>query len=201
MTLIEVEQKQKALQTQGDTAFKNAQKLQSGTAEYDEQYSIYLSAKAAIANIPNELAKARKEANAEGLAAAAKTVSEGIAQLLAGLNVSDLLGERVIKVSWTQLDAAITPDVRFNATTRISPGAKAKDSKGGRTMIVDAQGNRQSCTKFVNATCTAEEKASKDFKYPHTRIDTKPKFDAYCLAHNLTGLEYEVNTNGDNAQS
>jgi hypothetical protein len=59
-------------------------------------------------------------------------------------------------------------------------------------MIVSPDGSKLSLTKFVMTHATEAEKASAEYKYPHTRVDSKPKFEEFCTAHALSGYIYET---------
>lgn len=191
MTIQEVEQREKQLQSEMTVALQAAKVLKPATAEFDEAYGRYLAAKANIAKIPAELARVKLEANSSALATVGATVSDAIAQLVAGLKVAELLGETVKVVRYQVNDAGIA-SVSFNAKGK-APAAKGERKVGnGRTQIAASDGSKQSVTKFVLAHATDAEKSSAAFKYPHTQADSKPKFDAFCASHNLTGFTYEV---------
>lgn len=204
MNTKEIEAKQVTLEAEQNTALEAARVLTPATPEFDEAYARYLGAKAAIAKIPDEIATAKLAENKAAIDAAAITVTEGITQLVDGLNVGDLLGKPVISLRYFRVvstdDAGvetISTGTVFNPVTKVSTkGAGKSAGKGtGRTVVVDAEGNRLSCTKFVLAHATDSEKTdgSEDYiKYPHTAIDTRPKFDKFCETHGLAGFTYEV---------
>lgn len=193
-TVEEIKATQTTLETEMNTALEAAKALTPATPEFDEAYSRYLASKAAIAKIPEEIAKATLAANSEAIAVAAKQVSEAIVQLVEGLKVADLLGKPVEALRfYTDADKGV--HTVFNPITKVT--AKGTRTPGqGRTVIVDAEGNRQSLTKFVLAHATDEEKASAEYKYPHAQVATKPKFEAFCEAHALTGYVYETASAG-----
>jgi len=200
MTVTEVEAKKTNLETELTTALAAAKVLEPATPEFDEAYGRYLTAKAAIAKIPDEIASAKLAENADAIKSASATVAEGITQLLEGLKVAELLGKPVIALAYhraVNADGTISTGVNFNPTVHIkASGPKvAKEAKGaGHTMIVGPDGARLSLTKFVLTNATDAEKASPEFKYPHTRVDSRPKFDAFVASHNLTGYTYETPT-------
>lgn len=213
LNIQEIEAKQVTLQAEMTTAIEAATVLTPATPEFDEAYSRYLGAKAAIAKIPDEIAAAKLSENKAAIDAAAITVTEGITQLLDGLKVADLLGKSVISLRYFRVvDKAddgtetVTTGSVFNPVTKVSTkGTGTKGAKAqGRTVIVDAEGNRLSCTKFVLAHATENEKTDghADYiKYPHTAIDTRPKFDKFCESHKLTGYTYEVPQTGSTEAS
>ncbi len=196
MTIAEVEAKKTTLETTIATALEASKALAPGTTEFDDAYGRYLSAKLALAKIPEELAVAKRTENAEVIKAGASTIGAAIRELIAGLELASKLGEPVISVVWTQgqagLDGVIPePVVLINPkTVAKAPSAKHEAKTGGRTMIGYPDGTQTSLTKFVGEFATDAEKASPEYKYPHTRVDSKPKFEAFCTAHNLTGYTY-----------
>jgi len=200
LTTVEVEAKKTTLEAEMATALEASKVLTPATAEFDEAYGRYLAAKAGIAKIPEELAKAKLAENAEAIATAGAQVGEAIVQLVDGLKIADLLGTAVTGLRYyrhvkTAEDGTETIDtgVVFNPVTKV-PTKGTKPAKGaGRTVILDAAGERLSLTKFVLANATDEEKletSDKFLKYPHTAVDTKPKFEAFCESHGLTGFTY-----------
>jgi len=202
MTIQEIEAKQVQLELELATALEAAKVLTPATAEFDEAYGRYLNAKVAIAKIPDEIARQKLTENAADIKAAGDTVAEALAQLVDGLKVADLLGTPVIALRYYRTaskdeagNETIATGCVFNPIIKVSSGKAGGGSKvAGHTMIVDAQGNKFSCTKFVQAHATEAELASQDYKYPHTRVDSRPKFDEFCTAHNLTGFTYELPT-------
>lgn len=201
MTVQEVELKRAQLESVRDTALEAAKVLAPATSEFDEAYGRYLNAKTSLARIPDELAKARVAENADAIKTAGVTISEAITQLIEGLGVANLLGTPVIALRYYRVagkDVAgkesVSMGVVFNPIIGTKGAGKApKEAKGiGHTMIVGPDGTKYSLTKFVLAYTTEAEKASADYKYPHTKVDSKPKFDAFCVARNLTGYTYEA---------
>lgn len=203
MTVIEVEQKRTQLEAEMQTALTAAKVLVPATPEFDEAYSRYLNAKAGIAKIPDEIAKAKLAENAEAINAAGATVAEAIAQLVEGLKVAELIGSPVIALRYYRTvskdeagNEKVSTGVAFNPVTQLKAKGAPKEAKGhGRTIIIAPDGSKLSPTKFVLQSRTKEETdaaAAKEHDYPHTFVDTKPKFDAWCVAHNLTGYIYEV---------
>lgn len=191
MNAQEVEAKKVSLEAEMSTALEAAKVLTPATAEFDEAYSRYLGAKAGLAKIPEELAKAKLAENAEAIGVAAGQVAEAITQLVDGLKVADLLGTPVVALRYA-VDGEGKALVVFNPIIKVK-AAGAKTTKGaGRTVVVDPEGNKLSLTKFVLATASEAELKSDEFKYPHTRVDSKPKFEEYCTAHTLTGYTYET---------
>jgi hypothetical protein len=193
MTIQEIETREKALHAEMTAALEGAKGKKPASAEFDEAYGKYLAAKANLAKIPAELAKAKAEANSGALKSVGETVAQAIAKLVEGLKVAELLGEPVKVVRYIVGEDGVAV-VGFNPTTRIATkGPKGERKTGnGHVAIIAPDGSKQSLTKFVLAHATDAEKASKEFKYPHSQVDTKPKFDAFCASHNLTGFVYEV---------
>lgn len=194
VTIAEVEAKQKTLEAEMSTALEAAKVLTPATAEFDEAYSRYLGAKANIAKIPDEIAKAKLEENAEAIAVAAGQVGEAITQLVVGLKVADLIGTPVIALRYF-LDAEGKVGVVFNPITKVAAKGGTRTPGTGRTVIGGGDipaGETMSLTKFVLAHATDAEKESADYKYPHSQVATKPKFEAFCEAHKLTGYTYET---------
>lgn len=201
MTIQEIEAKKVQLETEQATALEAAKVLTPATPEFDEAYGRYLAAKAGIARIPDEIAKAKLIENAEAIKVAGNTVAEAVTQLVDGLKVSELLGTDVIALRYFRVvtpasegvEASVSTGVVFNPILKLSGGKGGTKKEGaGRTIVVDSAGERLSLTKFVLATCSEAEKASPEFKYPHAQVNTKPKFEAYCQAHSLTGYTYEL---------
>jgi hypothetical protein len=87
-----------------------------------------------------------------------------------------------------------TPAVVFNPVTKVAAsGPKAaKGTRKGHNFVNAPDGTKMSLTKFVMTTATDTEKATAEFKYPHTRVDSRPKFDEYVKSHNLAGYTYEM---------
>lgn len=188
---LEVEAKEAQLILERDTALEAAKVLTPATAEFDEAYGRYLDANKALARIPEELAKAKLVENAEAIKTASVAVAEAITQLISGLNVAALLGVPVTSLRYA-VDAEGVAKVSFNPVTHIK-SAGAKKSKGaGRTAIIAPDGTKLTLTRFVLAHATEAEKETPEFKWPHTRVDTKPKFEKFCEEHSLTGFTYEV---------
>jgi hypothetical protein len=191
LTLQEIEAKELQLKSEMVAALEETKGKKPASAEFDAAYGKYLTAKANLAKIPAELTKAKTEANSGALLTVGATVSDAITQLIVGLKVAELLGEPVKVVRYSIGDDG-KPSVRFN-TTASTPKVKGERKVGnGHTQIVAPDGTKQSLTKFVLAHATDAEKASKEYKYPHTQADSKPKFDAFCASHNLTGFLYET---------
>lgn len=195
MTIVEVEAKKTNLEAEIATALEAAKVLTPATAEFDDAYGRYLAAKANLAKIPDEMAKARQAENADAIKACGTQIADAIGQLVDGLKVADLLGIPVITLSYAKGADGVALVV-FNPVTKVAGAGKKREAKGtGRTVIVDPEGNRLSLTKFVLANATDEEKDSgsdKFLKYPHAAVDTKPKFEAFCEAHQITGCTYET---------
>lgn len=201
LTVKEVVAKEAQLNIELSTALEAAKVLTPATSEFDEAYGRYLSAKANIAKIPNEIAQAKLSENAVAIAASGVTLAETIAKVLTGLKIEELLGVPVKNLTYA-VDSEGVRKVVFNPTIHVKSTSGAKgEPKGGRTMIVAPDGARLSCTKFVEAHITDAEKSSADFKYPHTVIDSKPKFEAFCTARNLVGYVYDVPGKSDTAVS
>jgi len=198
MTIAEVEAKQVTLEATIATALEASKALSPGTAEFDEAYGRYLSAKSSLAKIPGELAIAKQAEHAEAIKADCITIGAAIRELVVGLGLADKLGEPVVSVVWTQGAAGadgIVPEpvVKVNPKVTVkSSGGKREVKAGGHTMIGYPDGTQQSQTKFVLEFATEAEKASPEYKYPHTRVDSKPKFEVFCTAHNLTGYTYNT---------
>jgi hypothetical protein len=191
-TIAEIQEKQTKLEAELATALEAAKVLQPATPEFDEAYGRYLAAKAAIAKIPTEIAEAKKAENADAIKADGATVAEGIKQLLEGLKTADKLGEPVISVVWTQGAAkegepVPAPVVHFNPKAKVASTGTRKASGAGRTTVLTPTGETLSLTKFVLANASEEEAG----KYPHTLVDSKPKFDEFCTKHSLTGYTYQ----------
>jgi len=122
-------------------------------------------------------------------------IGEAITQLVTGLKVADLLGVPVTALRYSQASDGVVL-VAFNPVARKATAGTRKAAGAGRTVIVDTEGNRLSLTKFVLAHATDVEKASPEYKYPHSQVSSKPKFEAFCTAHSLTGFTYELPTAG-----
>jgi hypothetical protein len=81
----------------------------------------------------------------------------------------------------------------YESGNRATKGPKGERKvSAGHTKVVSPDGSKLSLTKFVMANATDAEKSSPAYKYPHTRVDSKPKFDQFCESHGLTGYVYEV---------
>ena len=193
MTVTEVQNKETALQAEMDTALEAAKVLTPATPEFDEAYSRYLAAKASIAKIPDEIAAAKLAENADAIKVCATQVAEAIGQLVDGLKVADLVGVPVTALRYA-IDAEGNALVVFNPVIKVRAAGGKATKTAGRTVIVDPNGEKWSLTKFVLAHATDAEKASPEYKYPHTQVATKPKFDAFCEAHSLTGYTHELPT-------
>lgn len=192
MTTVEVEAKQKALEAEMATALEAAKVLTPATAEFDDAYGRYLAAKANLAKIPAEIAAAKTAENAEAIKVCGTQIAEAVGQLVDGLKVADLIGTPVIALRYT-VDSEGKAGVIFNPVIKVKAAGGAKKTPGaGRTVIVDPNGEKWSLTKFVLAHATDAEKASPEYKYPHGQVDSKPKFEAFCTAHSLTGYIYET---------
>lgn len=193
MNTQEVATKKTSLEAEITTALEAVKVLTPATPEFDEAYARYLGAKASLVKIPEELAAAKLSENADAIAQCGVQVSEAIVQLLDGLKVADLVGVP-IKTLRFAIDDAGKPLTVFNPVTKIKATGGKRTPGTGRTVVVDAEGNRLSLTKFVLAHATDAEKASLDYKYPHSRVDSKPKFETFCQEHSLTGYTYETAT-------
>lgn len=191
MTVKEVEAKLISLEAEQNTALEAAKVLTPATPEFDEAYSRYLSAKANIAKIPAEIAAAKLAENADAIKVAATQVGEAIVQLVDGLKVAELIGVPVTALQFFK-DAEGKVGIVFNPVTKVKGTSAPRKPGTGRTVIVDAEGNRLSLTKFVLAHATDAEKASPEYKYPHTLVATKPKFEVFCESHTLAGFTYET---------
>lgn len=193
-TIVEVEAKQTTLNAEMSTALEAAKVLTPATPEFDEAYSRYLAAKASIAKIPDEIAAAKLSENADAIKIAGVQVADAIAQLIDGLKVAELLGKPVEALRYA-VDAEGKSLVVFNPIIKVKSSGAKKGKGTGRTVIVDAQGDKWSLTKFVLENATEAEKDANNeafLKYPHTAVDTKPKFEKFCEAHSLTGFIYEL---------
>lgn len=191
MTIQEVEAKGQQLQADMGAALQEAKSQKPATPEFDASYGKYLAAKAALAKIPEDLAKAKLEANSTAIKTVNATVADAITQLVMGLKVAELLGAPVSILRYVVINDVAT--VVFNPTTRLSTKSKGERKvSNGHVQIKAPDGSKLSLTKFVLANATDAEKSSAAFKYPHTQVDSKPKFDVFCVAHNLTGYLYEL---------
>lgn len=199
MTKVEVEAKKTTLEAEMATALEAAKVLAPATPEFDEAYGRYLSAKASLAKIPEELAKAMLAENAEAIAQRGLQIAEGIGQLVDGLKVADLVGTPIVALRYA-VDAEGKALVVFNPIVKVKSTGKREAKGTGRIVVVDTEGNRLSLTKFVLAHATDEEKASPEYKYPHSQVDSKPKFEKFCKEHSLTGFTYEVPTAGESLE-
>lgn len=191
MTIQEVEARQKNLEAEMATALEASKVLTPATVEFDDAYGRYLSAKANLAKIPDEITKARQAENADAIKQSGVQVAEAIGQLVDGLKIADLLGTPVTTLRYA-VDSEGKALVIFNPVTKVKSTGKREAKGTGHTQIVDPEGNRLSLTKFVVAHATDAEKASPEYKYPHTRADSKPKFEEFCVSHGLTGYTYEL---------
>jgi hypothetical protein len=204
LTVLEVTNKKATLETVIGTTLEAVKALTPGSPEFDEAYGRYLSAKVDVQKIPEELKAAVQAENADKIKATCATVASAIQQLLAGLKAEELMGTPIIALRYafseSKDDKGVvtkTPMVVLNPIEHVKQSGPKTTSdttgKGtGHNMIILPDGSKKSLTKFVNETATETEKASAEFKYPHTRVDSKPKFEAYCTAHNLTGYSYEL---------
>ncbi len=193
VTVAEVEAKKTTLEAEQATALEAAKVLTPATPEFDEAYSRYLAAKASIAKIPDEVAAAKLAENADAINVAAGQVADAIVQLVDGLKVAELIGKPVEALRFAK-DAEGKTLVVFNPVTKVR-SATTKGKKGaGRTVIVDPTGDKWSLTKFVLEHATDAEKATPEYRYPHSQVATKPKFEAFCAAHSLTGYVYTLPT-------
>lgn len=191
LTCQEVEAKKVSLEAELNTALEAAKVLTPATAEFDDAYSRYLSSKSALAKIPDELSKAKVAENAVVIATASSQVADAIEQLCEGLKVAELIGAEVVGLSYRKNPEGVKT-VIFNPITRVATAGKREAKGTGHTVIIDSEGNHLSLTKFVLAHATEAEKASDAFKYPHTQVDSKPKFESFCEGHSLTGFVYET---------
>ena len=140
------------------------------------------------------MSKALIAQNADAIAAIGVQIADAIEQLADGLKVADLLGTPLIALRYAK-DAEGKKLVVFNPIIKVKAAGGTRKAGTGRTVVVDAEGNRLSLTKFVLAHATDAEKdaAHADYlKYPHAAVDTKPKFEAWCQSHTLTGFTYET---------
>jgi len=189
MTVLEVNQKQEKLELELTTALEAAKVLTPATPEFDDAYGRYLGAKAAIAKIPAELAAATKAEHTDAIKADGVTMAQSIKQLIDGLGIEAKLGEPVKKLVYDVFESG--PVVSFNPTVKIkAAGGKREPKEGGRTVAQAPDSTTQSLTKFVLEHATEAEKASPEYKYPHGVVSSKPKFEAFCAAHGLTGYAY-----------
>lgn len=197
MNIQEIQAKETSLQATMATALEAAKVLTPATVEFDEAYGRYLSAKTNLAKIPDELAKAKQAENAGAIVQCGTQIAEAIGQLVVGLKVAELVGTPIIVLNYA-VDSEGKALVVFNPIVKIkSTGSKSSTKGAGRTVVVDSQGEKLSLTKFVLEHATDTEKASPEFKYPHTKVDSKPKFEAFCKEHSLTGFTYEVPQAGE----
>lgn len=193
MTVIEVNEKETRLQTEMSTALEASKVLEPGTPEFDEAYSRYLESKNALVKIPEERQKALQAENAEKIAEAAKVVGDAVIELCTQLGVEALLGTPVIAYRMAKDSEGKIISV-FNPITKVTTTGKKTGTRKGHTIIVTPEGERLSLTKFALSQMSESQKTegSEDYvKYPHSLVDTKPKFDAFCESHNLTGYVYE----------
>ncbi|GAH37999.1 unnamed protein product, partial [marine sediment metagenome] len=98
-------------------------------------------------------------------------------------------------------DAEGKVGVVFNPVMKVTAKGTPRTPGTGRTVIVDTEGNKLSLTKFVLAHATDAEKASPEYKYPHSQVATKPKFEAFCTAHALTGYTYDTTSGATEADA
>ena len=192
VTVAEITEKQVKLEAELNTALEAAKALTPATPEFDEAYGRYLAAKAGIAKIPDEIATAKRAENADAIKADGVAIAEGIKQLLDGLKTTEKLGEPVISVVWTQgatgVDGVVpAPQVVFNPKKQVKSSGGTRKVGAGRTTITQPDGETISLTKFVLANASEEEAG----KYPHTLVDTKPKFEEFCTKHGLSGYTYQ----------
>lgn len=188
-TVSEVKTKETTLNTEIATQLEAIKVLTPATPEFDEAYTRYLTSKASLAKIPDEIAQALLAENADAIAVVATQTADAIVQLVTGLKVNDLIGCEVTALRM-YTDSDNKKHVVFNPVTVIKASGKRSEKSQGRTVITDSEGNSQSLTKFVLAHATEDEKLTDAYKYPHVRVATKPKFDEFCESHNLTGFNY-----------
>ena len=209
MTVAEVETKKQTLIATMQTALAASKSLEPGTKEFDEAYQRYFTARDQLNKIDAELEKAMLAQNAEVIKADAGTIGQAIFKLIEGLKVAEKTGKPIQSLKYF-VDGDNKPNVVFNPVTTVkSSGGKATGAKKtgkGHTKIhgpgLPEEG--ESITKFVIAHLTESQKTegSADFvKYPHVLIDTKPKFEAFCVAHGLTGYTYDLPTASEEAGS
>ena len=198
--IAEIEAKKTTLESALATALEAAKVLTPATPEFDEAYGRYLTAKAALVKIPDELAAAMRLENKAAIDADATVACDAIFQLVEGLKVADKLGVPVVALRYYRIErtdgegkVSVEQGVVFNpVASKAAPKGERKTKGAGHTQIVTPEGERLSLTKFVLANATEEDKASDKFKYPHSFVDSKPKFDTFCTSHSLVGFTYET---------
>ncbi len=204
MTVKEVQEKQVRLEAEMSTALEAAKVLTPATEEYDDAYARYLGAKSGISKIPDEIAAAKLAENADAIKLGGAQMSEAITQLIAGIKVGEasiesLLGKPVTALRWFT-DSEGKASAVFNPTVAVRGTTGNKGASKSRVSIVDATGNKMNSTKFVLAHLTEAQKTEShtDYvKYPHTLVDSKPKFDEFCTSHSLTGFTYEARSKAE----
>ena len=213
-TILEVNQKEQNLKTTIETTLLAVKSLIPATPEFDEAYTRYLTAKSELTHIPELLQQAKLSENSDKIKSAGLTIAEGIKKLIEGLGVKELLGSDVLTLNYhvetvkgsTDAQGVVTADsfksvVVFNPKTIVKSttgkadksAAKTDSDKTGHNTIVNTNVTPNvtlSLTKFVNLTATEAEKLTAEYKYPHTRVDSLPKFNEYIKSHNLTGYTY-----------
>jgi len=196
MTVQEIETKKTQLEAELNTALEAAKVLTPATPEFDDAYGRYLGAKAGLAKIPGELAATKRAENANAIKADCAVLADGIGKLVAGMGLEAKLGSPVISVVWTQGAAGIdgvvpAPVVHINPTVKSVGNKRVPTSSGGsgRARVRCPNGEFTTPTRFVLDHATDAEKASPEYKYPHGLVSTQPKFETFCLAHNLIGYE------------
>ena len=185
MTIVEVEAKKQRLEAEMALALEAAKVLTPVTPEFDDAYSRYLGAKANLAKIPEELAKAKLAENAVAIGAVAVQMSEGIGQLITALGLPELLGESVTLLRYTVNPEGVKTVV-FNPHVVLRTAGAKKEGTGKRVQITGPDGAIVNMTKFVLLNSTEAEKSGFTTNNPpHLLVDSKPKFEAFCLKHNL----------------
>lgn len=213
MTVVEVQTKLAQLEAERDTALAAAKVLTPATPEFDDAYGRYLASKTAIGKIPDELAKAKLSENADAIKAQALVVGETLVKLTTGLKVAELLGSPLtsLRALFTETDVegvkVTTCNVAFNPPVAASKPVKAKAEGAAeakelhkRTVIMAPGGAKYNPTKFILTFMPQEEQAKEQAEatakgnkawYPHVLVDSLPKFEAFCKAHNLVGYTYD----------
>lgn len=200
MTIVEIEAKKTTLESALTTALEAAKVLTPATPEFDEAYGRYLSAKSSLAKIPDEIAAAMRIEHKAAIDADAVVAADAIYQLIEGLKVADKLGVPVVALRYYRVErtdaegkVSVEQGAVFNpVAAKATPKGERKGKGAGHTQVVTPEGERLSLTKFVLANATEEDKASDKFKYPHSFVDSKPKFDSFCESHSLVGFTYET---------
>jgi len=189
MTIAEIEARNTALDGLITEAQNAAKALVVGSSDFDAAYKAYLDLKAEKAAIPAKVAAAKKSENAEKIKKAATDIAGAITQLIAAMKIDDLIGEKLVKLSYNlttdEKTAQTVATVLFNPVTRLASTGKRESGK--RTMIGNPDGTHQSLTAFVKAHAPEADWG----KYPHTLVDTQPKFEAFCTKYGLSGFTYQ----------